>query len=161
MEGAQRRGVPGMGGTQTGMHFSGRVKLLPARSDITMPINEKINCRIIFEVIFECRRNYVHNVSALDGFDQTKQLEVEEKSLTSTYGKFYAEPFERGFGQTIGNTLRRILLSSLMGHPLSPFVSRGFSMNSLPSRGYGRRNRYHIKSERGATPDQRWRAADA
>jgi DNA-directed RNA polymerase subunit alpha len=44
-----------------------------------------------------------------------KQLEVDEKSLTSTYGKFYAEPFERGFGQTIGNSLRRILLSSLMG----------------------------------------------
>jgi len=36
-----------------------------------------------------------------------KQLEVEEKSLTPTYGKFYAEPFERGFGQTIGNSLRR------------------------------------------------------
>ena len=32
-----------------------------------------------------------------------KQLEVDEKTLTSTYGKFYAEPFERGFGQTIGN----------------------------------------------------------
>jgi DNA-directed RNA polymerase subunit alpha len=44
-----------------------------------------------------------------------KQLEIDEKSLTSTYGKFYAEPFERGFGQTIGNSLRRILLSSLMG----------------------------------------------
>ena len=44
-----------------------------------------------------------------------KQLEVDEKSLTSNYGKFYAEPFERGFGQTIGNSLRRILLSSLMG----------------------------------------------
>jgi len=44
-----------------------------------------------------------------------KQLEVDEKTLTSTYGKFYAEPFERGFGQTIGNSLRRILLSSLMG----------------------------------------------
>jgi DNA-directed RNA polymerase subunit alpha len=42
-------------------------------------------------------------------------LELEEKTLTSTYGKFYAEPFERGFGQTIGNSLRRILLSSLMG----------------------------------------------
>jgi DNA-directed RNA polymerase subunit alpha len=40
---------------------------------------------------------------------------VDEKTLTSTYGKFYAEPFERGFGQTIGNSLRRILLSSLMG----------------------------------------------
>lgn len=44
-----------------------------------------------------------------------KKLEVDDKSLTPTYGKFYAEPFERGFGQTIGNSLRRILLSSLMG----------------------------------------------
>lgn len=44
-----------------------------------------------------------------------KQLEVDEKTLTATYGKFYAEPFERGYGQTIGNSLRRILLSSLMG----------------------------------------------
>jgi DNA-directed RNA polymerase subunit alpha len=44
-----------------------------------------------------------------------KQLEVDEKALTSTYGKFYAEPFERGFGATVGNSLRRILLSSLVG----------------------------------------------
>jgi DNA-directed RNA polymerase subunit alpha len=44
-----------------------------------------------------------------------KKLEVEEKTLTSTYGRFSAEPFERGFGQTVGNSLRRILLSSLMG----------------------------------------------
>jgi DNA-directed RNA polymerase subunit alpha len=44
-----------------------------------------------------------------------KRLEVDEKNLTPTYGKFYAEPFERGFGQTIGNSLRRILLSSLRG----------------------------------------------
>ena len=44
-----------------------------------------------------------------------KQLEADEKSLTATYGKFYAEPFERGFGSTVGNSLRRTLLSSLMG----------------------------------------------
>jgi DNA-directed RNA polymerase subunit alpha len=44
-----------------------------------------------------------------------KELEADEKNLTATYGKFYAEPFERGFGSTIGNSLRRILLSSLMG----------------------------------------------
>jgi DNA-directed RNA polymerase subunit alpha len=44
-----------------------------------------------------------------------RQLDIDEKTLTATYGKFYAEPFERGFGQTIGNSLRRILLSSLMG----------------------------------------------
>lgn len=44
-----------------------------------------------------------------------KKLEVDDKNLTPIYGKFYAEPFERGFGQTVGNSLRRILLSSLMG----------------------------------------------
>jgi DNA-directed RNA polymerase subunit alpha len=44
-----------------------------------------------------------------------KRLEVEKETLTSFYGKFTAEPFERGFGITIGNSLRRILLSSLQG----------------------------------------------
>jgi len=44
-----------------------------------------------------------------------KKLEAEEKSLTPVYGKFVGEPFERGFGITIGNSLRRILLSSLQG----------------------------------------------
>src|SRR5437763_13597871 len=44
-----------------------------------------------------------------------KRLEGDEKSLTPTYGKFYGEPFERGYGTTIGNALRRVLLSSLQG----------------------------------------------
>ncbi|MCK5552242.1 MAG: DNA-directed RNA polymerase subunit alpha [Deltaproteobacteria bacterium] len=44
-----------------------------------------------------------------------KKLEVEKETLTPFYGKFFAEPFERGFGITIGNSLRRILLSSLQG----------------------------------------------
>ena len=44
-----------------------------------------------------------------------KKLEVEKESVTPSYGKFVAEPFERGFGVTIGNSLRRILLSSLQG----------------------------------------------
>ncbi|MBI1911239.1 MAG: DNA-directed RNA polymerase subunit alpha [Deltaproteobacteria bacterium] len=44
-----------------------------------------------------------------------KKLEVEKETLTNTYGKFVAEPLERGFGVTIGNSLRRILLSSLQG----------------------------------------------
>lgn len=42
-------------------------------------------------------------------------LEVDKDSLTDTYGKFVAKPLERGFGLTIGNSLRRILLSSLQG----------------------------------------------
>jgi DNA-directed RNA polymerase subunit alpha len=44
-----------------------------------------------------------------------KTLDVEDKTLTPTYGRFIGEPFERGFGTTLGNALRRILLSSLPG----------------------------------------------
>lgn len=44
-----------------------------------------------------------------------KRLEVEKETLTPFYGKFIAEPFERGLGITIGNSLRRILISSLQG----------------------------------------------
>jgi DNA-directed RNA polymerase subunit alpha len=49
------------------------------------------------------------------GLQKPKRLECELETLTSTYGKFFAEPFERGFGLTIGNALRRILLSSIEG----------------------------------------------
>lgn len=44
-----------------------------------------------------------------------RSLYCEKDTLTDTYGKFYAEPFERGYGTTIGNSLRRILLSSIQG----------------------------------------------
>jgi len=48
-------------------------------------------------------------------FEMPKRLECEEASYSKTYGKFTAEPFERGFGSTIGNSLRRILISSIDG----------------------------------------------
>lgn len=44
-----------------------------------------------------------------------KRLEIENKGRPDTYGKFVCEPFERGFGITLGNALRRVLLSSLQG----------------------------------------------
>ncbi len=47
--------------------------------------------------------------------DLIKPKRLEASELTETYGKFVAEPFERGFGTTLGNSLRRILLSSLQG----------------------------------------------
>lgn len=49
------------------------------------------------------------------GLELPSLVTCERSTLTSTYGKFIAEPFERGFGTTIGNSLRRILLSSLEG----------------------------------------------
>ena len=45
--------------------------------------------------------------------EKPKRLDYERDTLTETYGKFYAEPFERGYAITIGNSLRRILLSSI------------------------------------------------
>lgn len=44
-----------------------------------------------------------------------KELVLDEKSGTDYYGKFFIEPLERGFGQTLGNALRRVLLSSIQG----------------------------------------------
>ncbi|MGE0614071.1 MAG: DNA-directed RNA polymerase subunit alpha [Bacteriovoracia bacterium] len=44
-----------------------------------------------------------------------KALDVDKESLSSTYGKFVARPLERGFGLTLGNSLRRVMLSSLQG----------------------------------------------
>jgi len=49
------------------------------------------------------------------GFIKPKRLEADKKTLTNTYGKFVTEPFERGFAKTIGNSLRRHLLSSIQG----------------------------------------------
>ena len=51
----------------------------------------------------------------LRNFEMPKKLTCEEASLTPTYGKFVAEPFERGYGATIGNSLRRVLISSIEG----------------------------------------------
>src|SRR5438876_9941746 len=49
------------------------------------------------------------------GFQKPKRLAADTDTLTDKYGKFYAQPFERGFGTTIGNALRRELLSSVEG----------------------------------------------
>jgi DNA-directed RNA polymerase subunit alpha len=49
------------------------------------------------------------------GFQRPKRLEFERETLTERFGRFYAQPFERGFGTTIGNALRRVLLSSIDG----------------------------------------------
>jgi len=49
------------------------------------------------------------------GFQRPKRLDFERETLTDRFGRFYAQPFERGFGTTIGNALRRVLLSSIEG----------------------------------------------
>src|SRR5712692_3093341 len=55
----------------------------------------------------------------LGRFEMPKRLTKEESTATDTYAKFVAEPFETGYGHTIGNSLRRVLLSSLEGAAIS------------------------------------------
>jgi DNA-directed RNA polymerase subunit alpha len=56
---------------------------------------------------------------------KAKSLEVEEETLGPTYGRFHVEPLERGFGMTIGNSLRRILLSSIQGAAITAVQIKG------------------------------------
>ncbi|MCK5380793.1 MAG: DNA-directed RNA polymerase subunit alpha, partial [Candidatus Latescibacteria bacterium] len=48
-------------------------------------------------------------------FCMPKFVEVDDVTLSDTYGKFLVQPLERGFGTTLGNVLRRVLLSSVEG----------------------------------------------
>ncbi len=59
------------------------------------------------------------------GFQRPKRLECDLESLTPNYGKFHAQPFERGFGTTIGNAMRRVLLSSIEGAAITAVKIEG------------------------------------
>ena len=59
------------------------------------------------------------------GLELPNRVASDRSTLSDTYGKFYAEPFERGFGMTVGNSLRRILLSSLEGSAVTRIIIQG------------------------------------
>ncbi len=59
------------------------------------------------------------------GLELPSRVHSDRATLTDTYGKFHVEPFERGFGMTIGNSLRRILLSSLEGSAITKVKIQG------------------------------------
>jgi DNA-directed RNA polymerase subunit alpha len=59
------------------------------------------------------------------GLELPSRVSPERETLSSTYGKFMVEPFERGFGVTVGNSLRRILLSSLEGSSITRVKIQG------------------------------------
>src|SRR3954452_10570193 len=59
------------------------------------------------------------------GLELPSRVHADRTTLTDTYGKFYAEPFERGFGMTVGNSLRRIMLSSLEGSAITRVKIQG------------------------------------
>jgi len=59
------------------------------------------------------------------GFQKPKRLECVRETLTPVYGQFFAQPFERGFGTTVGNALRRVLLSSIEGAAITAVKIEG------------------------------------
>ena len=68
------------------------------------------------------------------GFQRPKRVEIETETLSPTYGKFTAQPFERGFATTIGNALRRCLLSSIEGAAITAVHIEGVlhEFSSIP-----------------------------
>ena len=70
----------------------------------------------------------------LKGFKRPSGITSDHTVSTSDYGKFVAYPFERGFGTTVGNTLRRVLLSSIQGYAVTAirFTTFGNADHSEP-----------------------------
>src|SRR5487761_360870 len=68
------------------------------------------------------------------GFQRPKRLAFDSETLTDKYGQFTAQPFERGFGTTIGNALRRVLLSSIEGAAITAVRIEGVmhEFSSIP-----------------------------
>ena len=81
-----------------------------------------------------------------------KKLDAEDKNLTATYGKFVGEPLERGFGITIGNSLRRVLLSSLQGAAITAREDRGRPARVLHAARRARGRHRHRPQPQGGPP---------
>ncbi len=69
------------------------------------------------------------------GFQRPKRLEFERETLTERFGRFSAQPFERGFGTTVGNAMRRVLLSSIEGAAVTAVKIEGVLHEFSPIQG--------------------------
>jgi DNA-directed RNA polymerase subunit alpha len=68
----------------------------------------------------------------LKGFKRPKGITFEHGELKPNYGKFIAAPFEPGFGTTVGNTLRRVLLSSIQGYAITAVKITSYDADGVP-----------------------------
>ena len=94
-------------------------------------------------------------------FQRPKFLECDYETLTATYGKFTAQPFERGFAVTVGNALRRILLSSIPGAAITAVRIAGRAARVLDHpRGRRGRHRHPAQPEEHPAQAGRGRAQD-
>ena len=68
----------------------------------------------------------------LKGFKRPKGIIFDQSEEDAFYGKFTAYPFERGYGMTIGNSLRRILLSSIQGYAITAIRITHYNNEGIP-----------------------------
>jgi DNA-directed RNA polymerase subunit alpha len=80
----------------------------------------------------------------LKGFKRPKGITFEHGELKQNYGKFTAAPFEPGFGTTVGNTLRRVLLSSIQGYAITALKITSYDAEGLA---------HHVSSEFETIPN--------
>jgi DNA-directed RNA polymerase subunit alpha len=80
----------------------------------------------------------------LKGFKRPKGITFEHGELKQNYGKFTAAPFEPGFGTTVGNTLRRVLLSSIQGYAISALKITSYDEDGVA---------HHVSSEFETIPN--------
>ena len=93
------------------------------------------------------------------GLELPSRVVRDQQVSTDTYGKFTAEPFERGFGTTVGNSLRRILLSSPRRRGRHPHPPQGRGSRVLqPARRDGRCHRHHPERQEPDREARRRRA---
>ena len=69
------------------------------------------------------------------GFQRPKRLDVDREGQTGRFGRFTAQPFERGWGTTIGNAMRRVLLSSIEGAAITAVKIEGVQHEFSPVEG--------------------------
>jgi DNA-directed RNA polymerase subunit alpha len=116
-------------------NFKARVVAMPRREDVqTPPMNEQliVECirssasRLPTFISLSVRRGRARrNVEDVEGLSETKAVGGRTETLTDKYGKFSAQPFERGWGTTVGNSLRRALLSSIEGAAITAVKIEG------------------------------------
>src|ERR1700722_1012204 len=68
-------------------------------------------------------------------FEMPQKITVDEATATATFGRFIAEPFERGFGHTVGNSLRRMMLTSLEAPAIISLRIEGIPHEYMPIEG--------------------------
>ena len=155
MAGAERRGS------------TGRLVAVPDARAVGAPRSGAAHRRAVLEVGGSGRSRAAagsgKDIAAMCGkaSRDPRVLECDQDTLTDQYGRFHAQPFERGFGTTIGNALRRVLLSSIEGAAVTAVKIDGVLHEFSPIQGLRRRDRPHPEPQADSDPHPRRRHEDA